>query len=40
MHGIEVEPLLRRFRHRNVTGVNRVERAAKQRNGPATTMSV
>jgi hypothetical protein len=37
---IEVKSLLRRFRDRNVPSVNRVERAAKKRNGPPMAMSV
>ena len=37
---IEVESFLRRFGHRNVARVDRVERAAKKRNGPPVAMSV
>ena len=37
---VEVEALLRRFGHRDVPSVNRVERAAKKRNGPPVAMSV
>ena len=40
VNGIEVESLLRRFSHRQVSRMNRVERAAKKRNGPPVAMSV
>ena len=40
MNRIEVKSLLRRFSHRNVPGVNRIERAAKKRNGPPMAVSV
>jgi len=37
---IEVESFLRRFGHRDVPSMDRVERAAKKRNGPPVAMSV
>ena len=40
MNRIEVESFLRRFGHRNVARVDRVERAAKKRNGPPVAMPV
>ncbi len=40
MNRVEVESLLRRFGHRDVPSMDRVERAAKKRDGPAVAMSV